>query len=123
MKSVLVVVGGALVVVGLSALVVPDRLASGFGIGADGAGARAYVAATGTRDIAMGIWLLMLVWLGAARRILGVSVLVMSLVAAGDALNVAAHTGWAGSIALAGHLASFGILVCLGAWLLHARNG
>ena len=122
MKSVLVIIGVVLLAVGLSALVVPDLLATGFGIPAGSSTSRAYVAATGTRDIAMGCWLLALVWLDAPKRVLAASVLAMALVAAGDAVNVFAHSGGRGSLALIGHIASLSVLLALGVCLWHVSK-
>ena len=123
MRLVLATIGVVLIAVGVSALIVPDVLATAFGIPADTAASRAYVAATGTRDIAMGCWLLALMRLGAAARVLAASVFAMALVAAGDAANVVAHSGGRGSIALIGHVASLVLLVAVGGWLWRGSAG
>jgi hypothetical protein len=122
MRVVLAIIGFVLLAVGLAALVVPDLLAAGFGIPIDARTSRAYLLATGTRDVAMGCWLLALLRVGAEQRVLAVSILATALVAAGDAANVLTHSGGRGSIALAGHVGSLGVLLAVGVWLWRSRK-
>ena len=121
-KSLLALIGVVLLAVGLSALALPDRLATLFGIPTDSAASRAYVVAAGTRDIAMGLWLLALLGLGASRRDVAASISAMALVAAADAANVYAHSGTRSGMALLAHLGSFVALASVGAWLWSRRG-
>lgn len=119
MKTVLLVIGVALLSVGPVALLMPEAAATAFGIPADTPQARAYLLATATRDVALGSWLLALLGLRADRRLLAASMLVIALVAAGDATNVVMHTGWHDAQALAIHVSGLGLLLALGWWLWH----
>ena len=120
-KVVPVLIAAVLLAVGLSALAIPELLATGFGIPIGTPASRAYVIAAGTRDIAMGCWLLALVWLRASSRALAASTFAMALVALGDAANVYAHSGM--RVTLVGHMGSALVLLAVGAWLWGRKEG
>ena len=121
-RVVLVLIAVVLLAIGLSALATPELLAKGFGIPIGTTASRVYAIAAGTRDIAMGCWLLALVWLRASARILAASMFAMALVAIGDAANVYLHSGNPRSIVLVGHLGSACALLSVGAWLWSHRE-
>jgi hypothetical protein len=115
-RIVLASIGFALVAVGPAALLTPDTAATAFGIPAATADARAYLVASATRDVALGIWLLALIRLRAGSRLLAASVFAIALVAVGDALNVAVNAGHVAP-ALVPHLAGVFVLLVLGLYL------
>ena len=117
LKIVLVVIGIALLSAGPAALLAPESAAAAYGIAVDSPGAEAYLLASGIRDVALGVWLLALVGLGANRRLLAVSLLAIAVVAAGDALVVLLHSGGNGTPALFVHFAGLALLLLL-VWLL-----
>ena len=120
-KVVPVLIAAVLLAVGLSALAMPELLATGFGIPIGTRAARAYVIAAGTRDIAMGCWLLALVWLRASHRVLAVSMFALALVAIGDAVNVYAHSGM--RVTLVAHVGGALVLLAVGAWHWGRKEG
>lgn len=117
MKVVLVLMGIALLAAGPATVLTPQTAATAFGIPADSANARAYLLATATRDVALGVWLLALIALKARRRILAGSMFALGIVAAGDAANVWTNRGGWGEPALIVHLGSLALLLGLGWWL------
>lgn len=123
MKLILVVIGVVLIAAGPAGLLAPDAAAAGYGIPADSTGARSYLLAAGVRDAALGIWLLALLWLGADRRMLALSLLSIAVVAAGDAAIVLAHGGDEGTRALLVHVTALSVLLFLSGWLWFTRLG
>lgn len=107
----------ALLVPGPIALIAPDFAASAFGIPVPSVEAKAYLLAIGARDIALGVWLLSLIALGAKGRLLAVSVWSIAIVAAGDALNVGLFTQWQNVQSLVPHVGGFIVLIAAGWWL------
>jgi hypothetical protein len=123
MRKVLVLVALALISLAPVAQLAPDVAATAFGIPAGTAEARAYLVAAATRDLALGVWLLALLALRANRRVLAASVLAIAIVAAGDAANVVAYSGWRGASALVLHMGGLGVLLAVGWWLWQTRDG
>jgi hypothetical protein len=121
MKKFLVLIAFGLLAFGPLALLAPETAASAYGIRADSPETRAYLFAAAVRDVALGCWLLALLGLGATRQMLAASVFAIAIVAAGDAANVLAHTGWRSSTALVVHAGGFFALVAVGIWVLKAR--
>ena len=117
-RIALAVVGLALIAVGPMAVLAPATVATAFGIPAATADARAYLLASATRDVALGIWLLALVRLRPGRRVLASSLSAIALVAAGDAVNVAAYAGWQPALVL--HIGGLFVLLVLGLYLWRA---
>ncbi len=117
MKLLLVLIGLALISAGPASLFIPDLAAQAFGIPADSEHACGYLLATGVRDVALGSWLLALVGLGASRKLLAASVFAIAIVAAGDVLNVCAHSDWQLVPAHVGHLGGLVVLLAFGGWM------
>ena len=115
-------VGVSLLAVGATALVAPETASAMYGVPAGAAPARAYVWATGTRDLAIGAWLLALVALRVRRRVLGASMLVTAVVPVGDALIVLA-AGAQNAAALALHGSAVVFFLVVGAWLWRGDGG
>ena len=115
--AAVIVIGVSLLIVGGTALAVPGFAADMYGIAASDATARAYVWATGIRDIAIGFWLLVLVAIRAGARVLGISMTVVSLIPIGDAINVWINAGTRSPLALALHISSVFLFVVLGLWI------
>jgi hypothetical protein len=122
MKAALAVIGVVLIAVGPVTLLAPDTAATAFGIPADTPAARAYLLAAGVRDVALGGWLLALLWLGARSRELAVSILAIAVVAAGDAANVVANVGSESGMALLVHIGGLTVMVALGCRLWMSRE-
>jgi hypothetical protein len=114
MKWAVAVIGLALISIGPAALLIPDRAASAYGIPAETPSARAYLLAAGVRDVALGIWLLALLRLGAGNRVLAVSLFALGVVAAGDAAIVLANGGSQRGWAMGVHLGGLAVLLVLG---------
>ena len=121
-RIALALIGLTLVAVGPVAVLAPATAATAFGIPAATVEARAYLLASATRDVALGIWLLALVRLRAGRRLLASSVFAIALVAAGDATNVAAYAGWQASPALTPHIGGVVVLLVLGLYLWRGES-
>ena len=119
-KFLLVAIGLALLVPAPVALIAPGLASSAFGIPVTSVEAEAYLNATATRDVALGVWLLSLVALDAAPRLLAVSVWSISVVAAGDAVNVGSYTQWQSVQALIPHIVGILVLVAIG-WKLMSQ--
>ncbi len=115
--AAVIVIGVSLLIVGGTALAVPGFAADMYGVAASDATARAYVWATGIRDIAIGFWLLVLVAIRAGARVLGISILVGSLIPIGDAINVWINAGTRSPLALALHISSVFLFIALGLWI------
>lgn len=94
-----------------------------YGVPASAAQTRAYVWATGTRDIAIGTWLLVLLALRVSRRVLGASLLVAALIPVGDALIVYINADTRSDTALVLHSAAVVLFLALGIWLWRGGDG
>ena len=116
----IVAIGLALLVPAPVALMAPGLAASAFGIPVPTVEAQAYLLAIGIRDVALGVWLLSMLALGAAPRLLAASLWSISIVAAGDALNVGTYSQWQNFQALVPHVAGIVVLVAIG-WRLWRR--
>ena len=123
MRKAVIIIGVGLLAFGPLALLSPETAASAYGIPADTPESRAYLLAAATRDVALGSLLFALLGLRASLRMLAASVFAISVVAAADAANVIAHTGWRGSNALVIHVGGFCGLLAMGCWLWRARGG
>ncbi len=121
-RTALMLIAFALIAVGPMTVLAPATAATAFGIPAATAEARAYLLASATRDVALGIWLLALVRLRAGRRLLASSVFAIALVAAGDATNVAAYMGWQPAPALVLHIGGVFVLLMLGLYLWRGES-
>jgi Domain of unknown function (DUF4267) len=115
--AVVVFIAISLCVVGGSALMVPETAARLYGVATSDPTARAYVWATGLRDIAIGCWLLGLVAVRVNPRVLGVLVAVLTLIPVGDAIIVWTNARTASPLALACHLSSAVAFITLAWWL------
>ncbi len=115
-RFAIIAVGLALLLPAPITLVSPQLAASSFGVPASTDESVAYLLATGTRDVALGVWLLSLVALGAQNRLLAVSCWSIAIVAVGDALNVGTFTQWQSILVLAPHLLGVVVLLGLGWW-------
>ncbi len=113
----IILIGVALLVPLPIAVYSPDLAASSFGVPVSGDEAQAYLLATATRDVALGVWLLSMLLLGAERRLLAVALWSIAIVAAGDAGNVGTYTQWKSFQTLAPHIAGFLVLLTAGCWL------
>lgn len=113
-------IGLALLLPAPISLISPQLAASAFGVPAGTVESQAYLLATSVRDVALGVWLLSMITLRADRRLLAVSVWSISLVAAGDALNVAVYTQLQNMLSLAPHVGGLLVLGGLG-WYLWNR--
>ena len=122
-KAVIIIIGLGLLAFGPLALLFPETAASLYGIPADTPEPRAYLFAAATRDVAIGCLLFALLGLRANSRILAASVFAISVVAAADAANVIAHTGWRGSNAPVIHVGGLCVLLAVGCWLWRAPAG
>jgi hypothetical protein len=118
---VVIPIGTSLVLIGMCALVVPDFAARSYGVPSDSDATRAFVRAAGTRDIAIGGWLLSLLALQVGSRVLGISFLVLTVIPASDLLIVATARSGGNTGALALHGSAILVLPALGCWLL--RDG
>jgi hypothetical protein len=116
--AAVIVIGISLIIVGGTSLGVPGFAADMYGVSASDATVRAYVWATGIRDVAIGCWLLVLVAIRAGARVLGISITVISLIPIGDAINVWINTRTRSSLALVLHISSVFVFVALGLWIL-----
>jgi Domain of unknown function (DUF4267) len=112
-----VLIGLALIAIGLAALVATDFAAQQYGVPAMGDTARAYVRATGARDVAIGCWFELLVVLRVRRRVLGGSLLVATIVPVADLFNVLYCDSGASATTLALHGVSIPVMGALGVWL------
>lgn len=110
-------IGSALLVPAPIALFSPKLAASAFGVPVTTVESQAYLLATATRDVALGVGLLSMISLGAERRLLAASVWSISIVAAGDALNVGLYTQWRNPQALGPHVVGIFVLFATGWWL------
>jgi hypothetical protein len=99
----------ALCALGLGALVVPAGSAGGYGIASSDPNALAFVRSTGTRDIALGAILAVLLVVG-THQLAGYVLAVCALVALGDFLIVARARGSEARTSLAVH--GTGIVGC-----------
>jgi hypothetical protein len=120
MKTIVVLIGLALMALGPTALLMPEVAAGGYGVPADTPEARAYLLATAARDLALGCWLLAMLGLGVSRRALAASVLAIALVALSDAMVLVTYTGSFATPALAVHVAGLIVLLAVGSWLWRA---
>jgi hypothetical protein len=118
MKTIVGLIGLALMALGPTALLVPEVAAGGYGVPADTPEARAYLLATSARDVALGCWLLAMLGLGVSQRALAASVLAIALVALSDAMILVMYSGSLATPALAVHVAGLVVLLAVGAWLL-----
>lgn len=109
-------IGISLIVVGGSAVVAPKFAATMYGVAMANGGARAFVWATATRDIAIGCWLLALVLMGVGRRVLAISVMMAALIPTGDAIIVLVSAPNPSAAALALHVSSVVVFLALGFW-------
>src|SRR5512132_3696010 len=91
-----IVIALSLVSIGVVSFVAPQFASVVFGVAAADQ-ARAFVYATGMRDIVIGCWLVAV--LGAGPRMFGVSLMILALIPIGDAIIV--WTNAAGPSALA----------------------
>lgn len=116
LRILVILIGLALLTPAPITLVSPKLAADAFGVPAESAEAQAYLMATATRDVALGVWLLSMLALGANGRLLAASLWSIAIVASGDALNVANYTKYQNIQALAPHIAGC-VVLCIAGWL------
>jgi hypothetical protein len=109
--------GIGLIGVGAASLVAPQTAASLFGVPASGGSTSAYIWAAGTRDIAIGGFVLVLIGLRVNARVVGALMLVVALIPVGDLVNVYVHAGTGSRESLVLHAVSVVFLVALGSSL------
>ncbi len=110
-------IGVALVLVGVTAVIAPEVAARAYGVEAAGAGAEAWVRATGVRDLAIGCWFVGMVALGVDAGLLSICVFAAALIPLGDATIVWASGRTNSAAAVALHSVSALIFVALGVCL------
>lgn len=115
-------IGISLIAVGTLALVAPETATAMFGVTTSAAQTRAYVWTTGTRDIVIGIWFVVLVVLRVGRRLLGASLLVTGLIPVGDVIIVYINSGTRSALPLSLHSASIVLFTAFGIWLWRGRE-
>ena len=120
--AIAIVIGLSLISVGVATFVAPKFASTMFGIGVGDSSARAYLYATGLRDITIGCWLFALAGLRAGPGILGLSLMVLALIPIGDAINVWANAAGPSAAALGLHLTSAIAFLVLGFWLRSGRR-
>ncbi len=120
--GVVAALGVSLLAIGALAITAPEVAARMYGVPSEGVSTRAYVWATGLRDVAIGGWLLALVALRVDRRVIATSILVLALIPLGDLLIVAVTFGLGSKAALALHGAAIGGFAVLGGWLRQATG-
>ncbi|QSB14557.1 DUF4267 domain-containing protein [Natronosporangium hydrolyticum] len=109
--------GAGIIVIGLRFLISPETAATNFGVPATGSGeASAYLATKGVRDIASGLFGLLLLARGLYRT-LGGFLLLAALIPIVDTVIVLNHGGSL-PVALGIHGATAAALLGLGGWLL-----
>src|SRR6185503_6024865 len=120
--AIAIIIGIALAVTGVTAIIAPGFASAIFGVAAAEHSARVYFFATGLRDIAIGCWLIVLAVMGAGSRILGASLIVLALIPVGDALIVGMNAAELSAIALTLHILSAIVFLALGFWLRAGLN-
>lgn len=121
MKVIVFLGGVALLSAGPATLMLPDLAATAYGIPIGSDQALGYLRATAVRDVALGCWLLALLFLGSDRRTLAVSVFSIAIVALGDAINVFLHAGSKTAPILV-HAGGLMVLVALGSLLWRLQS-
>lgn len=112
--AAMLTLGVGFVGLGLLFILAPRAGAALFGIASPGGEAQAYLPAIGLRDIALGLYLVVLT-LAASRRAVGLLLAVTVLIPAGDIILVAVASGLVLQLLL--HLVS-GVVVGGAAWWL-----
>lgn len=120
LRCLAAILGVALIVIGITALVAPGFAAAQYGIDATTSSALVFVRAAGARDIAIGGILLGLFAFQSETRILGIAVLFATLVPIVDTLSVLQVSGLH-SPALVLHAGSILPMLILGVALIWAR--
>jgi Domain of unknown function (DUF4267) len=113
MKVLVFLAGIGLLSAGPATMTVPELAANAYGIPLGSDEALGYLRATAIRDVALGCWLLAMLFLGSSFRILAFSVFSIAVVALGDAINVLLHAGSSTSSMLV-HVGGLVVLVALG---------
>lgn len=111
--------GAAIIAIGARFLLDPQPAAVGFGVPSPSA-ADAYLAVKGVRDIASGLFVLILLSLG-QRRALGWVLLAAAIIPAADAAIVVAHGG-PPAVAYGVHGATAALLVAVAGLLLRGER-
>jgi hypothetical protein len=112
-----IVVGLALISVGVAAVGAPKLASAMFGVAAGDDSARVYVYATGMRDITIGCLLFALSALRAGPRVLGFALMILALIPIGDAIIVWRNAVDVNAGAIALHVSSAIVFFALGFWL------
>jgi hypothetical protein len=111
------VLGLSLISVGVTVFVAPKFGSEMFGVAAIDNPARAYVYATGLRDITLGCLLLALSFLSVGARILGAVLMIFALIPIGDAIIVSMNASQLSAIALSLHITSAVLFLAFGFWM------
>ena len=114
-----IVIGLSLVSAGIISFVAPGFASAMFGVAAADHSAKAYVYATGMRDIVIGCWLVAV--LGAGSRMFGVSLMIVALIPIGDAIIVWTNAAAPAVLALTLHILSALVFLALGFWFRLGR--
>jgi hypothetical protein len=109
----------AIIVIGCFYILSPERIMGGFGLNppAPDGDTRAWLRLKGIRDIGSGLVVLTLM-LTTDSRTVGIALLVLSIVALGDMLNVL-WSGGSKSTALSVHGITGAVMIVVGLFLIH----
>ena len=109
----------AIIVIGGFYLVSPERISGTFGLRppASDADTRAWLRPKGIRDVAAGLVVLTMM-LAAARRLVGIVVLVEAIIPFGD-MSIILGSGGSKSRALSIHGVTCAVMLVVGLWLIH----
>jgi hypothetical protein len=121
MKTAVGLVALALFSIGPTTWIAPGFAAEAYGMPVSSPDGRVYLFATAVRDVALGCWLAALLWAGASRRLLSLSMFALVIVAAGDAWIVASRVGSPALRSLVPHVGGLVGLLAAGIWLARAH--
>jgi hypothetical protein len=119
-KTVVGFVALALLSIGPTTWIAPELAAETYGMPVASPDGRVYLFATAVRDVALGCWLAALLWAGASRRLLSLSMFAIAIVAASDAWIVASQVGSMALRSLVPHVGGLVGLIAAGIWLARA---
>ncbi len=110
----------AVIMIGCSYLVSPDRVSGSFGLKppASDADTRAWLRLKGLRDVTLGL-LVLTMMLAADRRLVGIALLVAAIVPFGD-MSIILGSGGSKSKAFSVHGATCAVILVVGLLLIHA---
>lgn len=115
-------VGVAIILVGLRFLIAPPAGAAGYGLPVDPGQGDGFLLAKGLRDIASGLFVFTLV-ATASRRVVGLFMMVATVIPIGDAVIVATHAGLQQPLPLSIHGATAAFMAVLATLLISGARG